>query len=417
MNNLANGLVEGAVQCWTCPIFDALFAIISNVAGATYKRLTVFAVLAFCILFAFYILNIVWQNIKNGGEDSLFQKTLKPVLIKSLIALSLLSAGLLVPRLISTVTFEPAALITLEYAKSMSETFGEVNISHYTDFVPLSDKTFFNNELRETLIQLIETSVTNFQVFIKAGIAIMDEAFSLSGLLRDFGVGGLIKHIIVFFIGLYLTYNFGKLFIKYSFCFMDIIVAMAMFAFFFPFSIVFFIFKDAKDIPNWMKNLGGNLGSGQIKKLINAIVSVAATILTYSVIMAIIAGFLDPSSLTTDTAEVKKLFDFDLDNSSVMEITLAKAIVLVYVINYIADEIPNVTKKILEAFGVKQEDSLSKEMGENMWKLTTIVAGNAKKFAKIITNPDSANNVDNKKADNKETKESTDTKDKKEESK
>ena len=417
MTNLANGLVEGAVQCWTCPIFDALFAIISNVAGATYKRLTIFAVLAFCILFAFYILNIVWKNIKNGGEDSLFQKTLKPVLIKSLIALSLLSAGLLVPRLISTITFEPAALVTLEYAKAMNKPFGEVNISHYTDFVQLSDKTFFTNELRETLIELIETSITNFQVFIKAGITIMDEAFSLSGLL---GIGRLIKHIIVFFIGLYLTYNFGKLFIKYSFCFMDIIVAMAMFAFFFPFSMVFFLFKDAKEVPGWMKNLGGNLGSGQIKKLIDAIVSVAATILTYSVIMAIIAGFLDNSSLPANSEETKQLFDFQLDDSNVMEMTLAKATVLVYVINYIADEIPNVTKKILEAFGVKQEDSLSKEMGDNMWKLTTIVAGNAKKFAKIVINPDSTAKADNEKAGDKgktETKESTGTKDKKEESK
>lgn len=401
MNNLANGLIEGAVQCWTCPIFDTLFAIISNVAGATYKRLTVFAVLTFCILFAFYILNIVWQNIKSGGEDSLFQKTLKPVLIKSLIALSLLSAGLLVPRLISTITFEPAALVTLEYAKSMVEPFGETNISHYTDFVQLNDETFFNNELRETLIQLIETSITNFQVFIKAGISIMDEAFSISGLLKNFGIGGLIKHIIVFFIGLYLTYNFGRLFIKYSFCFMDIIVAMAMFAFFFPFSIIFFIFKDAKDSPGWMKGLGKNLGGDQIKKLINAIVSVAATILTYSIIMAIIAGFLDISSLQTDSETTKKLFEFDLDNSNVMELTLAKAIVLVYVINYIADEIPNVTKKIFEAFGVKQEDSLSKEMGENMWKLTTIVADNAKKFAKIVINPNSAAKSDDTKSEGK----------------
>ena len=59
-------------------------------------------------------------------------------------------------------------------------------------------------------------------------------------------------------------------------------------------------------------------------------------------------------------------------------------------------------------------------MGDNMWKLTTIVAGNAKKFAKIVINPDSTAKADNEKAGDKgktETKESTGTKDKKEESK
>ena len=60
-----------------------------------------------------------------------------------------------------------------------------------------------------------------------------------------------------------------------------------------------------------------------------------------------------------------------------------------YVINYIAGEIPKVTKKIFEAFGIQQETALSDEMGENVWKLTGIVADNAKKLAKTIINPDS----------------------------
>ena len=66
-------------------------------------------------MLTFYVVNAVWQNIKKGGEDSTFQQNIKPVVIKSLIALSLLSLGLMVPRLISTITFEPAATITLEY--------------------------------------------------------------------------------------------------------------------------------------------------------------------------------------------------------------------------------------------------------------------------------------------------------------
>jgi predicted PurR-regulated permease PerM len=173
---------------------------------------------------------------------------------------------------------------------------------------------------------------------------------------------------------------------------MDIILAMAMFAFFFPLSLVFFIFKDASSAPGWMKKLGSDLGSGQIKKLVNAIISVAATILTYTIIMMIIGGFLrdsniDPNSIQNSS---ESLFNFDLDNSTAMEITVAGTIVLVYVINYIADQIPNVTKKILDAFGVKQEDSLSKEMGENVLKLTNLVANEVKTLAKNVINPEAA---------------------------
>ena len=387
MQELANSLIDSGVQCWTCPVFDNLFAIISNTAAAAYQRLCLFSVVIFCVLFAFYVLNAVWTNIKNGGTDSLFQKTLRPVLIKSLLALSLLSMGLVVPRFISTITFEPVAIMTLQYSRAMLPT--DYVIPEYTGALNLGENGFFNPALRDTIIQIMETSVANFQVYIKTGIAIIDAAFSLKALL---GFGSLIKHIIVFYIGIFLTYNFAKLFIKYSFCFMDIIFAMAMFAFFFPISVVLFIFRGANDAPDWMKNLGANLGGGQIKKLINAIVSVASAILTYTVIMLIIRGFLDANGV--DTAAIQNsaeaLYDFDLENSSAMQITFAGAIVLVYVINYIADQIPKITEKILSIFNIKQEDKLSKEMGENTFALTQIVANKAKDLAKTIINPESA---------------------------
>lgn len=387
MQELANSLIDSGVQCWTCPVFDNLFAIISNTAAAAYQRLCIFSVVIFCVLFAFYALNVVWNNIKNGGQDSLFSKNLRPVLIKSLVALSLLSMGLIVPRFISTITFEPVAAMTLQYSKAMLPT--DYVIPAYENAIQLGENGFFNPELRDTIIQILETSVANFQVYIKIGIAIIDEAFSLSALL---GIGALIKHIIICFIGIFLTYNFAKLFIKYSFCFMDIIFAMAMFAFFFPLSVVLFIFRGANDVPGWMANLGKNLGGGQIKKLINAIVSVASTILTYTVIMLVIRGFLDANAIDTDSIKntTEALFDFDLENSSAMQITLAGAIVLVYVINYIADQIPKVTEKILSIFNVQQEDKLSKEMGENVFQLTQIIANKTKEIAKTIINPESA---------------------------
>ena len=389
-----NKLTESLMQCWTCPIFDRLFEIISNTAAAAYQRLTVISVIIFIVLMGFYIINAVWQNIKNAGTDPFFQKSVKPVLIKSLIALALLSAGLMVPRLISVITFEPAAEITYQFSDAMLKSLNQnITVAEYANPINLGDNGFFSADLRDTILKILVSSVSSFQVYIQVGLDIMGAAFSIKKLI---GISALIKHIIVFFIGLFLTYNFGKLFIKYSFCFMDIIVAMAMFAFFFPLSLVFFIFKDANSAPGWMKKLGGDLGSGQIKKLINAIVSVAATILTYTIIMAIIAGFLNLNSMT---GSVESLFDFDLDNSKAMELTVAGTIVLVYVINHIAGEIPKVTQKIFEAFDVKQENPISKEMGENVWKLTSIVANNAKNLAKTIINPDST-----KKAEAKEEK-------------
>lgn len=400
MQELANSLIDSGTQCWTCPVFDNLFAIVSNTAAAAYQRLCFFSIVIFCVLFAFYVLNAVWQNIKNGAKDSLFEKTLRPVLIKSLVAISILGMGLIIPRFISTITFEPVAIMTLQYSRALLPP--DYVIPAYQNAINLGDGGFFNPALRDTIIQILETSVANFQVYIKIGIAIIDKAFSIEAL---FGIGSLVKHIIICYIGIFLTYNFVKLFIKYSFCFMDIIVAMAMFAFFFPLSVILFIFRGATDAPGWMKDLGKNLGGGQIKKLINAIVSVASTILTYTIIMLIIKGFLDANGVDTNSVQntSESIFDFDLENSSAMQITFAGAIVLVYVINYIADQIPKITEKILTVFNVKQEDAISKEMGENTFQLTKNIANTAKDLAKTVINPD-------KKTDEKSKEESKDKK-------
>ena len=386
MQELANSLIDSGIQCWACPVFDNLFAIISNTAAAAYQRLCLFSIIIFCVLFAFYVLNVVWQNIKNGAKDSLFEKTLRPVLIKSLVAISILCMGLVVPRFISMITFEPVAIMTLQYSRAMLPS--DYVIPVYQNAINLGDGGFFNPALRDTIIQILETSVANFQVYIKIGIAIIDEAFTLKALM---GIGSLIKHIIICFIGIFLTYNFVKLFIKYSFCFMDIIVAMAMFAFFFPLSVILFIFRGATDAPGWMKNLGSKLGGGQIKTLINAIVSVASTILTYTIIMLIIRGFLDANGVNADSIQntTESLFDFDLENSDAMQITFAGAVVLVYVIKDIANQIPKITEKILSVFNVKQETSKSEEMGKNVLQLTQTIANTAKDLAKTIINPES----------------------------
>lgn len=378
MEQFGFSLTDTLIQCWTCPIFDKLFAIISNSAGAVYEKLTYICLVIFVILFIFYIFHAVWQNAKSDSPDPLYQKSIKPVIIKSLIVLTLLTLGSIIPQLISKVTFEPIAQLTLGISKSLLPQ--DYAIQGLTQTSTITSKAFFSSELRDTLLTLIESTVSHFQIYIKMGINIIDKSFA-SGLL---GIGALWKNVIIFFIGLYLTYNFLVLFIKYSFCFLDIVVAMAMFAFLFPLSLILFIFKGAADAPSWLSSLGSSLGGGQIKKVINAIVSVLASVLTYTLITRIINAFfishnVDPTQIATSS-----LFNFNLDTEDLATIGFVGCLVLLYVIKFIADQIPKITEKILGIFSIKIEDSISKEVGESVFQLTKNIGNTAKQIATTI---------------------------------
>ena len=208
MQETANILIDNVAQCWTCPIFDHLFAVVSDVAAALYERLSFFSVVIFSVLFCFYVLNVFWQNIKTGVKDPLYQKSVKPVLIKSLMALSLLALGLTVPRFISTITFEPVAVVTLEFSKTMLP--DDYKVPDNYSPIKLNEDGFFNPQLRDTIVQILQTSVANFQVFIKQGVAIIDAALSFPTKIELWLI---IKRLIIFFIGLVLTYNFVRFFI------------------------------------------------------------------------------------------------------------------------------------------------------------------------------------------------------------
>ena len=153
-------------------------------------------------------------------------------------SLTLLGIGVSFPRLITTITFEPIADITLVYSQSMIKTTDEI-VNEKVTYEPMkiTEEGFYRPELRDKIIMLMKTTITQFQSYIKLGIAVMDNAFSWKALL---GIGALIKHIILFLIGLYLSWAFFKIFFKYCCYFADTIIAMALFAFFFPLSMVTF---------------------------------------------------------------------------------------------------------------------------------------------------------------------------------
>ncbi len=387
MNNIVNPLIDASVQCWGCPIFDRLFQIVSNAAANVYEQFTIFCAILFCILFAFFVINAVWQNIKKNSDDPFYQKSIKPIFINSLIALTFLSMGIYLPRFITTITFEPAANIALIYTQSMLQTDNEV-VNEKVTYQPteISDNGFYRPQLRDTIIMLMKTTITQFQSYIKLGIAVMDKAFSIKALL---GIGALLKHIMLFFIGLYLAYGFFKLFIRFCFYFADIIVAMTFFAFFFPLSLILVAFKGG-DVPAWISSLGKKVGTNQFKTLINAIITLAAAVLTYTVIMVIIAKFFSAPGQSADEIMALitsgNIFSSDLSYDNIAGMTLVSCIILVYVLNFIYAQIPKVTSMVLDTFGVSEEKQLSEQLANDAMKLTTNVINTAKEIGKTIIN-------------------------------
>lgn len=385
MNGFMNSLVDNTVQCWGCPVFDRLFQIVSNAAAAVYDQFVIFCAILFCVLFAFYVVHAVWKNMKDNISDPFYQKSIKPVFINSIVALIFLSMGVMLPRFITRITFEPVADITLIYTQSMLKTDSSV-VAEKVTYQPeeMSDDGFYRPELRDKIIMLMKTTITQFQSYMKLGIAVMDKAFSLEALL---GIGSLIKHIILFFIGLYLFYGFFKLFIRFCFYFADIIVAMTFFAFFFPLSLILVAFKGG-NAPAWISSLGKNVGTGQFKKLINSIIALASAVLTYTVIMVIIAKFF--SAPGQSAAEIMELittgqvFEGDLSGDNLAAMTLGGCIILVYVLNFIYAQIPQVTSMVLDSFGVSAENKLSEQLADDAMKLTTNIVNAAKSIGKNI---------------------------------
>jgi ABC-type proline/glycine betaine transport system permease subunit len=163
---------------------------------------------------------------------------------------------------------------------------------------------------------------------------------------------------------------------------------MAMFAFFFPLSLIMFAFRGAENVPSWMSGLGKGFGVEQIKKLINAIVSLAAAVITYTVIMVIIARFF--TNANTSVSEIVnaittgRIFEADLSADNIETLTITGVIALVYVISYITDKIPTVSKMILSAFNLQSENSLSEKLGNDMMQLTSSAFNSVKNAAKTV---------------------------------
>lgn len=386
MNDVLTSLVDKTVQCWGCGLFDRLFQVVSDAAAAAYQQMSTVCIILFCALFSFFVLHAVWQTIKGGTSDPWYEKSVQKVFINAIVCIGLLSMGVVLPRFITTITVEPAAQIATAYTQAMVQQ-DTISVEDKVDYQPMEmgDSGFYRPQLRDKIILLMKTTITQFQSYMKLGIAVMDRAFSWDALL---GIGSFLKHVILFAIGLYLTWGFFKLFFRYCCYFADIIIAMTFFAFFFPLSLMLFAFKGASNVPSWIGKMGQNLGASQLKNLINAIITLSSAVITYTVIMVIIAKFFSLSGADTTTLMQAitsgQVFADDLNTENLQAMTLASCIILVYVLNYIYGQIPQISKMILSAFGVSEEKSESEQLANDMLHLTSTIWENAKKIGTTI---------------------------------
>ena len=390
MNEWLSSLVDSTVQCWGCGVFDRLFQIVSDAAALVYDKFAYFCVVLFCVLFSFFVINAVWKTVNGNVSDPLYEKSIQRVFVNAIVCIGLLGMGVALPRFITTVTFEPVAQVAQTYTAAMINLDNET-ITEKVTYQPqqMGDDGFYRPQLRDKIILLMKTTITQFQSYMKLGIAVMDSAFTWRALL---GVGSLLKHIMLFVMGLYLTWNFFKLFFRYCCYFADIIIAMAYFAFFFPLSLMLFAFNGADNVPKWFGGLGKAVGVNQFKNLINAIITLASAVITYTVIMAIIAKFFaapDVSSADLMNAiTTGEIFDAELDMTNLEAMTLTSFIVLVYVLNFLQDQIPQVTKMVLSVFGVSENKQLSETLANDMMQLTQDIVDTTKKIGETIISGD-----------------------------
>jgi len=387
MNHLIDTFVGNTVVCWSCPIFDRLFQVISAAAAAIYNKMALLAALFLAVFVAFYVLYSVIHNLKSDNIDPTYQKYLKPVMVNSLFVIALLGLGVMVPRFITTITFEPVANMTLVYTQAMMNT-DEETVSEKVPYTvqQMPDDGFYRPELRDTIISLMKTSITQFQAMIKMGMVIMDRAFEWKALM---GIGPLIKHIMLFFMGLYIVWAFFKLFIKFCFYFADVIIDLTFFAFFFPIMLVVWVLNNSES-ADWVKKIGSSIvgEKGYFRNAINSIVSLATVVITYIVIMTILAKFFsNPDANSAELAQKimsGEIFAGDLSDDNLAMLTLGGVLVLVYIVQYLADNIKQVSTMITDTFDIEERHPVGDQMGEDALKIGKNTVDFAKSTGKIL---------------------------------
>lgn len=398
-----NGLIESSVQCWSCPVFDRLFQVISATTSAVYGKMSLLAAVLLCVFVAFYILYSVVTNLRAKDKmEPMYQSYLKPVIINSLFVITILGLGVMVPRLVTRLSFEPVADMTLVYTQSMLNTNPD-QVAQKVVYTPekMSEDGFYRPELRDKIILLMKTSITQFQSMMKLGMAIMDKAFEWKALL---GVGALVKHIMIFFMGLYVVWAFFKLFIKFCFYFADVVIDMTFFAFFFPFMTVLWVFKNSKS-ADWVKNMSSKITPAFFQNLINSIVSLATIVITYVVIMVIITKFFAGPNIDVTEVMNGNILASDISDDNLAMVSLGGVLVLVYIVGYLSENIKQVAKAITDAFNITERTEVGEKLGEDALKVGKNTFDFAKNTGKTLWTAITGKDTDKKDGEKEDKKE------------
>ncbi len=386
----AAGIFESAtqktIQCWGCPVFDLLFQIVSKTAAALYDKMAYLGLIIMAFGLAFYVLYIIIKNMKTVKDVGEYQKKLLPTLINAAVISALLGMGVAFPKLVTRATFEPITNVTIMYADAVLQTtpeFVDARVKYEPMPIDKNSEHFYNPELRDGIIRLMKTSTTVFQSFIMFGFAAISSAFTWSDVIN---LPGLLEHTLIFLLGLIIIWFFFKLFIKFCWHFVDVIVALTMFAFFFPLMLVGYVFQNSES-SGVVKGLGSTTASF-FSDVINAITTLFAVMITYIVSMTIMAYFLSGSSNPAGNPMMQYILSGDYSSaelalrSPLATNALLGIITLAFVIEFIMREIPRVQSMITDAFSVKPSTTHGDNVNTNLEKLAGDITNTTKKFIK-----------------------------------
>ena len=97
-------------------------------------------------------------------------------------------------------------------------------------------------------------------------------------------------------------------------------------------------------------------------------------VLTYTVIMVIVAKFFSAPDASVvglmDAITSGQIYADDLNTENLQAMTLISCIALVYVMNFIFSQIPQITKMILSAFAVEENTKHGEQFAEDMMTLS-----------------------------------------------
>ena len=361
-----NQVIENLVQCIGCAVFDHLFQIVSVIGAVVYQRMSELATVMIVLFWLYYAVFLFWSFLKSSDGEVFYKEKFQKPLIATIAVGVLLSLGVMIPRALSMLTFEPVAEITTVYSQMILQITPEEVTQRITYVpMPMADDGIFRPELRDSVIHLMATVVTQFQGLMMLGVAVVWNSFSFT-----LNPVQLLRNILMFIMGVYLLYTFFKLFIRFCFYFLDVIIELALFAFLFPFSLAAFVLNSSES-AGWVKDIGkGVAGSQRFKRVVGSIVNLAATVLVYLVVMVVIAKFFQSSAMEANELVglvlSGDLSHLDLSNENMVNMSLLTFIILGYLLDYLVRQVPEVSEEIFKAFGVDQLNEVGKKMADEV---------------------------------------------------